>query len=173
MNGTYYAVVRSGDSLSHFGVVGMRCGIRHDNRVKAAKRLYKTNRKEINRDKTLTKAQKQKKIAGSREQWMKEREKAANRLYSLNGKSMNSKIARQSVKKTVAKTALMGSGGSAIYDKMRATGSGRLKAGAFGVVGGNINRGLGRIPSLAYYAANVVKRDGDGSTGTQKKKKRN
>lgn len=154
----YYAVVREGDSLQHFGVLGMRWGIRHDRRVKAAKAMYKTNRKAINRDKSLSKGQKQKKIAASREEWMKERESAANRLYSLNGKGMNSKIARQSSKKTIAKAALLGSTGSAMYDKMRSKGSGRLRSAVVSGTVGRIDSALAGVPSLGYYAANVMRR---------------
>lgn len=111
----YYAVERTGssDTLEHFGVLGMRWGVRHDRRVKMAKARFKTDRKAINKDKSLSKTQKTRKIAASREQWMKEREKAANRLYSLNSKAANRKIARESTGKTLAKVALMGSAGAA------------------------------------------------------------
>lgn len=137
----YYAVERtvSSDTLEHFGVLGMRWGVRHDRRVRMAKARFKTDRS-----------------AASREQWMKERENAANRLYSLNGKEMNRKIARQSSKKTVAKAALLGSTGSAIYDKMRSRGHGRVVSGVVGAAGNALNG----IPSYAYYAANVMKRPG-------------
>jgi len=129
----YYAVVREGDSLKHFGVLGMRWGVRHDRRVKAAKAMYKTNRKTINKDKSLSKGQKQRKIAASREEWMKERESAANRLYSLNSKGLNQKIARDSSAKTFAKVALMGSKGAAVYNSQRGKGRSRLRAGAAGM----------------------------------------
>ena len=155
----YYAVVREGDSLKHFGVLGMRWGIRHDRRVKAAKAMYKTNRKAINRDKSLSKGQKQKKIAASREQWMKERESAANRLYSLNGKEVNRTIARQSSGKTLAKAALMGSEGSLTYQKVKAKTGSRTKAALAGAATsaaqGVPYLGLGvQGASWAYYAKN-------------------
>ena len=121
-----------------------------------AKAKFRTDRKAINKDKSLSKTQKTRKIAASREQWMKEREKAANRLYSLNGKEMNRRIARQSSKKTIAKAALLGSTGSAIYDKMRSKGHGRVTSGIVGAAGNALNG----IPSYAYYAANVIRRPG-------------
>ena len=154
----YYAVVREGESLQHFGVLGMRWGIRHDRRVKAAKATYRTNRRAINKNKSLSKEQKQKKIAASREEWMKERENAANRLYSLNGKAMNKKIARQSSGKTLAKSMLMGSAGAAAYDKMRVSGGGRLGSAVKGSVVGGLDSTLYGLPSLGYYAANVARR---------------
>lgn len=156
----YYAVERTGssDTLEHFGVLGMRWGVRHDRRVRMAKARFKTDRKAINRDKSLSKTQKTRKIAASREQWMKEREKAANRLYSLNGKEMNRRIARQSSKKTVAKAMLLGSTGSAMYDNMRAKGHGRVLSGVVGGTVGRVDGQLLNLPSLGYYVANRARR---------------
>ena len=155
----YYAVVREGDSLQHFGVLGMRWGVRHDRRVKAAKAMYKTNRKAINKDKSLSKGQKQKKIAASREQWMKERENAANRLYSLNSKGLNRKIARDSSAKTLAKVSLMGSKGAALYNSRRGKGHSRLSSGLAGVAKNAIDNTpyLGfatDVASWTYYNKN-------------------
>lgn len=154
----YYAVVREGDSLQHFGVLGMRWGVRHDRRVKAAKAMYKTNRKAINKDKSRFKGQKQRKIAASREEWMKERESAANRLYSLNSKGLNQKIARDSSAKTLAKVALMGSKGAALYNSRRGKGRSRLASGAAGMVKGAVDSsGLGLVTDVAsnyYYLKN-------------------
>lgn len=154
----YYAVVREGDSLQHFGVLGMRWGVRHDRRVRAAKAMYKTNRKAINRDKSLSKGQKQKKIAASREEWMRERENAANRLYSLNSKGLNRKIARDSSAKTLAKVALMGSKGAALYNSRRGKGRSRLSSGAAGMIKGAVDStSLGLATDIAsnyYYLKN-------------------
>ena len=132
----YYAIVRSGaeDSLQHYGIVGMRWGIRHDRRVKAAKAMYKTNRKAITRDKSLSKDQKKTKIAASREQWMKERENAANRLYSLNSKETNRRVARMSSGKTYLLANTLGSYGALKYEASRAKGRGRLRAAAAGTI---------------------------------------
>lgn len=135
----YYAVVREGDSLKHYGVLGMRWGIRRDRRVKAAKAMYKTNRKAIKKDKSLSKTQKQKKIAASREEWMKERENAANRLYSKNSTAMNSRIARMSSKKALAQSYLMGSYGAKEYNRMRANGHGRYMSYRHGNLANSVN----------------------------------
>lgn len=124
----YYAVVREGDSLQHYGVLGMRWGIRHDRRVRAAKAMYKTNRKAIKRDKSLSKDQKRKKIAASREQWMKERVASANRLYSKHDKATNERIARMSSRKTFAQASLLGSYGALKYNDSRAHGVKRFRS---------------------------------------------
>lgn len=152
----YYAVERTGssDTLEHFGVLGMRWGVRHDRRVKMAKARFKTDRKAINRDKSLSKTQKTRKIAASREQWMKERERAANRLYSLNSKAANRKIARESTGKTLAKVALMGSAGAAQYNRSRAKGGSRVGSAAKGVAKYNLDRLALGIPSVGYYVKN-------------------
>lgn len=151
----YYAVVRSGseDTLEHFGVLGMRWGVRHDRAVRAAKAKFKTNKREINRDKSLSKEEKKHKIAGSREEWMQEREKAANRLYSLNSKGLNRKIARDSSAKTLAKVALMGSNGTVTYNSMRAKGNSRAMSG----FGGLATNAVSNAPYLgaAYNAATI------------------
>jgi hypothetical protein len=130
----YYGIVRSGaeDILEHHGVLGMRWGIRHDRRVKAAKQLYKIRRKTIKKDKTLTKAQKQKRITASREEWMKERERAANRLYSLQDKETNRRVARMTSRGTIGKSLLMGSYGALKYTDSRAHGAGKFMSYARG-----------------------------------------
>ena len=117
--GEYYAVVRSGqeDTLEHHATLGMHWSIRRDRRVEMAKDKYRADKKAINKDKSLSKTQKTRKIAASREQWMKERENAANRLYSLNSKGANKKLARDSGAKTLAKAYLTTSAGAAAYNR--------------------------------------------------------
>lgn len=141
----YYAVVRS-DSLQHYGVVGMRWGIRHDKSVRAAKALYKANRKAIKSDKSLTKAQRKKKIAASREEWMQERENAANRLYSRNSREANRRIARMSSGKVYLLSKTLGSHGALKYTESRAKGHGRLRSAAVGTarqIADNATLGVG------------------------------
>lgn len=150
----YYAVVREGDSLKHYGVLGMRWGIRHDRRVQAAKAKYKTNRKVIKGDKSLSKDQKQRKIAASREQWMKERESAANRLYSLNSKEVNSRVARMSSRKAIGQSSLMGSYGALQYNRLRSKGHGRVSASLIGGYANRANNALLGIPSTKEYLRN-------------------
>ena len=151
----YYAVVRSGseDTLEHFGVLGMRWGVRHDPKVLAAKKKYKTDKKEINRDKTLSEAQRRHKIAGSREEWMKQREEAANRLYPLNSKGLNQKVARDSSAKVAAKTALFGSKGAVVYNSMKGHGDSRAVSGLH-AFGANVLSKAG-ILGPAYEAASI------------------
>ena len=148
----YYAVVRDGDSLQHHGVLGMRWGIRHDRRVRAAKAMYKTNRKAIKRDKSLSKDQKQRKIAASREQWMKERVASANRLYSKQDKATNERIARMSSRKTFAQASLLGSYGALKYNQSRANGSARLRSAARAASANRRNnKSLGNVARQEYY----------------------
>lgn len=144
----YYAVIRSGssDTLEHFGVLGMRWGIRHDKRVKAAKATYRTNRKAIKKDSSLSKAQKKKKIAASREEWMQERENAANRLYSRNSREANRRVARMSSGKAYLLSKTLGSHGALKYTESRAKGHGRLRSAAVGTarqIADNATLGVG------------------------------
>lgn len=127
--GGYYAVERTGEYLEHYGVLGMRWGIRHDRRVKYAKSRYKTVKKQMKKDRNLSDDQKARKVGKAREDWMQEREAAANRLYTLNSKGVNRKLARQSSAKTLAKTGLMGSYGALTYDRLRDKGVNKLASG--------------------------------------------
>lgn len=154
----YYAVVREGDSLKHYGVLGMRWGIRHDRRVQAAKAKYKTNRKAIKGDKSLSKDQKQRKIAASREQWMKERESAANRLYSLNSKEANRRVARMSSRKALGQATLMGSYGALKYNESRGRGQGRALSYVRGHNAGYMNSALAGVPAANEYLRNRAAR---------------
>lgn len=152
----YYAVVRSGaeDTLEHYGVLGMRWGIRHDRRVKAAKALYKTRRREIKKDKTLDKATKQRRITASREQWMKERENAANRLYPLQDKRTNRRVARMSSKGALGLSTLYGSYGALAYSNARAKGQSKTNAYAAGREGEWRDYATMRMYGNAQYLKN-------------------
>lgn len=164
----YYGIVRSGaeDTLEHFGVLGMRWGIRHDRRVKAAKKLYKIRRKTIKKDKTLTKAQKQKKITASREEWMKEREKAANRLYSFNDRETNRRVARMTSRGAIGKSLLMGSYGALKYTDSRAHGAGKFMSYIRGSNAQEHNDAVGgRIAEEEYF------RNRNARTQVKRKKK--
>lgn len=150
---SYYAVERTGEYLEHYGVLGMRWGIRHDRRVKYAKKRYKTIKKETKKDRTLSDDQKSRKINSAREDWMNEREKAANRLYTFNSKEANRKIAREGSAKALAKTSLMGSYGALAYNRARAAGHGRLTSGLIGEAMGTLDNMTYGAGSTAEYVA--------------------
>ena len=150
----YYGVVRSGaeDTLEHFGVLGMRWGIRHDRRVKMAKAMYKTKRKTIKKDSSLSNEQKKRKISASREEWMKERERAANRLYSLQNKETNKRVARMTSRGAIGKSLLMGSYGALKYTDSLAHGAGKFMSYVRGASADAHNNAVGgRLGREEYF----------------------
>lgn len=149
----YYAVVRSGseDVLQHHGVLGMRWGVRHDRAVRAAKAKFRTDKRDIRRDKSLSKDEKRSRIAASREAWMRERVRSANRLYSKQDKATNERIARMSTRKTIGQSMLLGSYGALKYNDSRAHGVGRFKSAARAGSANARNRMSGRNVEKQEY----------------------
>lgn len=152
----YYAVVRTGteDTLQHYGVLGMRWGIRHDRRVRMAKASYKTQRKALKKSGAIKTASGQRKLAASREEWMKQRESAANRLYSKNSKETNRRIARMSSKQALGQSYLMGSYGALKYNQNRARGKGKVSSFMKGRIADTVNNGLYGVPGTVEYLRN-------------------
>ena len=152
----YYAVVRSGaeDTLQHYGVLGMRWGIRRDRRVRMAKASYKTQRKALKKSGAIKTSSGQRKLAASREQWMKQRENAANRLYSKNSKETNRRIARMSSKQALGQSYLMGSYGALKYNQNRASGKRKVSSFMDARVKDTLNNALLGAPEITEYLMN-------------------
>lgn len=146
----YYGALQSNhpNSLKHYGVLGMRWGVRHDKANKYATKTIKRNARAAKKrikearsaavDKTRTKEERKqvkqtykKAIKGVNKQTKraiaKSQLSAADRLYSMNSSSANRKVINEGRGKTALKTMLMGSYGALKYDQIRASGSGRVK----------------------------------------------
>lgn len=134
-------------SLQHYGVIGMKWGIRRA-RNKQAKENYK---KAISNNVDKKDAKKSYKL----EKKNKSNDtKIANRLYSKNSKAMNARIAKMDIGEAFLKTYVLGSYGTMKYEKARSEGSGVASSAGKAVLknAGNVYA-LG-IPSLVEYMQN-------------------
>ena len=134
MSNWYFGIEEDYGALMHYGVLGMRWGVRKDRSYRGARRKAKAKFKRTG-DKTAYKNE----LAAARE-------KTLNRLYSKNSKKLNEKIANESMGKTLVKSYLMGSYGAAKYNKARAEGDGRLISAGKNWVKGTANRMALNIP---------------------------
>lgn len=147
----------SNDELTHYGVLGMRWGVRHDRayktsrgnlkrKTKANKRAIKGNLKaesrNIKKNSNLTKADRRnqtKQLKADTRQALKKNKAdskqagkdlkvaTANRLYPVNSNAVNRKVILEGKGKTFLKSALLGSYGALTYDQIRGSGNGKGK----------------------------------------------
>lgn len=150
------------NALAHYGVLGMRWGVRKSRGYatarKAAKHRKKVALQKAGKNKELRKQAK----ATYKNTLVNERTKALNKLYPKNSKALNKKIASDSMAKSLTKSYLMGSYGAAKYDRDRTEGRGRFVSGITGKAYDVANKYLLNIPTnaeqIGQYRARVKKR---------------
>lgn len=136
------------EALAHYGVLGMRWGVRHDDKYKAQKQGIKSQIKAKVKSGQLTRSQAK---AQKKSQLDKAKIETANRLYSGNSKAANKRIQTRSTAKTLGMSALLGSYGALEYDRSRGEGQGRGKAAVKGVLMNAGDNMLGKGWSTADY----------------------
>ena len=105
----------SNNDIKHFGVLGMRWGVRHDKKYQAIERSARGKK---NYNSIVKKAKLD----------------TANRLYSKNTSKMNNSIVNASTGETLVKSFLMGSYGSMKYAKAKSEGSKTASAAVHAVL---------------------------------------
>lgn len=142
------------DYLQHYGVLGMKWGIRRS-RVKAAKARYK---RDMSSAKTSTgrKSAKQRYRAAKRNR--ANDTAIANRLYSKQDKGTNERVAKMSTGKALAQSYIFGSYGALKYNDARAKGMGRGKSAVKGALSEWNNNFQFNAPSSLDYLENRMAR---------------
>ena len=169
--GSYICTFEDGsEALVHYGVLGMRWGVRHDKEYKSDKaKIKNAYRQELERAKQSYKRSGNESAletaegraeAKRRKAINDAKVKTANRLYSTNSEETNRRIQTASTGKTLAKSALLGSYGALHYTRARGEGKGRGRSAVRGVLARAIpgSGGLDGIAGLHNYAVDRAAR---------------
>ncbi len=175
--------MRDNTNLQHYGVVGMKWGVRRarnkqakENYKKAEDKAFKAYEKSINsiekgykRGQNLSKKDYAREAAAERkyqqahkaakQQYKSDKSKSndlkiANKLYSKNSKEMNARIAKMNMGEAVLKSLLMGSYGTMKYEKARSEGLGVASSAGKAVLKNAGNTYALGVPSLVEYMKN-------------------
>jgi len=150
-------MIMNNDELYHFGVLGMRWGVklsrdyRHGakNRIKEIKSKNKVTdvKSFMNRHKLIKRAKADARI------------KAAQRLYPKVQKSTLSKVMKENLAKSILKSALMGSYGSLKYNESRGKKFSRIRSWLVGNEAMSLNLFSIGYASRRDYSDNRIARD--------------
>lgn len=138
------------EALAHYGVLGMRWGVRHDKGFKGAKASAKATYKNAMKGAT-SREEKAKAKEQYRNSINNAKVKAANRLYSTNSVEANRRIQTRSTAKTIGMSALLGSYGTMHYDRAVAAHGKKGQAVVRGLWARNINTSTGGAAGVHNY----------------------
>lgn len=153
---------RNDQYLAHYGVIGMRWGVRSTAKISGAyskpNRKAKQKIKEIKKTKGISKAEKKQMIKKAKENLKKQKKeidiKVANKEYSKNSAEANRRIMSLSSGEALAQTWLLSGYGALTYNRAKAAGYSSGVSIVTGLISGSNNAAALGYPARADYISN-------------------
>lgn len=157
----YIAKDNDDEELRHYGVIGMRWGVRHKKKYKTAKIKAKQSRNK-SLSKTVDRSERKRIKKKYKKALEDARVEVAQRYSSKTNKDVVEQIVRQSTGKTIAKELIFGNYGSVVYQDIKHRTNDRVAATGASVAFGILNRATSNMyPVVRTISDEVAGRRAD------------